>query len=413
MASRRFFGLMGVASAVSLTRGFAIAALLDPASFGTYAVVVASGAFGSTLISAGRVEQTMKSYPRLWVNGAHGEVVARSDATAGLLIRRSAILAAAIALAATTLPAQADWLWLALGAVVVAAATAAVSLYASAHRATLDLPSMGAVTLQRASLSISLGCTGALLFSWPGAVAGEIIAAWSGMMLSRRKTVALARAGEAALAPAQALAASNDPAGGRWLFASTLAASGPAYLDRPFVAALWGPAAAGSYAFLMLFVTCANVVVGIAAQKVGPQFIRMAHAQEPVRQLVCLATRWIGVCLASTLIGLALAGFSLLKWPLNGLGNEYGVQGPLLAAIAILCSFQVSVFLEWLLISLDRERDVFLASATHIVVACAAAWFTHWLGGTMMTLLFGLAAAKFFQIVVQSIAIRSVSTASR
>ena len=87
-----FLTLMALASAISLLRGFAVAGLLDAASFGVYAAVFAAGTFGSLLVSGGRVELTQKTYPRLWSDGQHAALLGLADRGARTLVLRAAVV---------------------------------------------------------------------------------------------------------------------------------------------------------------------------------------------------------------------------------------------------------------------------------------------------------------------------------
>lgn len=393
MATRTFLGLMGTGAALSLARGFAIASLLDVTAFGMYAVVVACGAFASTLLSSGRIEQTMKTYPRLWADGRRTDVVASSDRTLVVLAARLLVLGAVVLL---TIAALNIGHWsVALGSLLVALSVATVSLYASGQRASLDLRSMGAVTLQRAVLAIALGCLGAWWASWHGAIAGEIVGGICGTWLSRRQMIRLSVASTTAL-PAVPPSDSSTAAR-RWMFASTLAAAAPAYLDRPFVANFWGAEAAGRYGFLMLFVTGASVVAGIAAQKIGPQLVAAGHRGGALHGQIRLASRWITACGIVCLAGMSLAAWLLLDGWLAGLAHRYAIDGTTLGIATLLCCLQAAIIVEWLLISRDRERDVFGAAFVHLGAALTVCALAIAVEFSLTQFFAGLAIAKALQ----------------
>jgi hypothetical protein len=390
-----FLALMALASAISLLRGFAVAGLLDAASFGIYATVFAAGTFGSLLVSGGRVELTQKTYPRLWSDGQHAALLGSVDRGARVLVLRAGLLASLIA-AVAMIAGRSDLLAPALAAAVVSWSTASVSIYASAQRASRELRSMGMVTLQRSLAAVVLGCVGAWLGSWPGAIGGEVVGSLVGVGLSRRWVVRLARPGSGS-EPGPPTAAAQ--AGKRWLFAAALSGAVPFYLDRLFVAHRWGAEAVGRYGFLMLFVTGANVVASIVVQKVGPQLVHMSHTGSPLRAQAALATRWIGACLALYLAGMALAGFLLLKLDVGGFATKFALDAPLMAIASVLCCLQLGLILDWLLISHDRERDMYIATNVYLAAAVVAAVLATWLDWSIVELLAALALAKLGHVL--------------
>lgn len=392
-----FLSLMALAAGISLLRGFAVAALIETPAFGVYAAVYGVGAFGSILISGGRVELTQKMYPRLWTDGQYAPLLSSADRVASVLALRAAGFAMALAAAAALL-GRTGLIGPAVAAAFLSWAMTTLSLYSSAHRASRDLSSMGSVTLQRSAAAVALGCIGAWLASWPGALAGEMIGSFIGAGLSRRMVVRLS-ASNAGGAPSPAAAAEVARAGERWLFAAGITAAVPVYLDRLFVAHRWGVEAVGRYGFLMLLVTGANVVTGIVAQKVGPQLVHMRRSGAAVGAQVRIAARWIGACSGLYLLGMALAGFALLQLELTNFAVKFDLDAPLLAIAAVLCCLQLAHIVEWFSISHDRERDMYSASNVYLgaaVLAAALAWRLDW---SMVEFFAALTLAKAAHVV--------------
>ena len=90
MGTRSFLLIMGLSSAVTLLRGFVLAAILDIGDFGLYAVTIGSVAFCGILVSVGSIEATWKVFPRLWVRGLESRIVQQSRAIDLRLTLRSA-----------------------------------------------------------------------------------------------------------------------------------------------------------------------------------------------------------------------------------------------------------------------------------------------------------------------------------
>src|SRR5262245_55843619 len=95
-----FLSIMGLASAISMGRIFVIGVVLERTAFGTYATVVAAGAFASWLLSCGMIEQTSKAYPRLWAEQRPLEVLRCARTAARRLLARAVLFMAPLAVVA-------------------------------------------------------------------------------------------------------------------------------------------------------------------------------------------------------------------------------------------------------------------------------------------------------------------------
>lgn len=391
-----FFVQMGASSALALVRGFVIAWLLSAAGFGIYALIVGIGTFSASVLGLGRIEQTNKIFPRLFVDGRWADARREADAVARLL-GRNAVLAVAAAVAALLVAGRSEWIGAALAAGGVALGVAWVAIYMSLQRASGDLSMVGRANIARTLIALVLSAAGASLGSWPGAIAGEVAAAFLGAWIFRR----FARRSEGA--PTATVAADAGAGAQRyWLFGGFLLAAVPLYLDRTFVVAVYGAAAAGAYAFLMLFVTAAATVTTILVQKIGPQIVRMERQGAGIGAQIGLMARWGGAMIAISAVGMAAAAFVLLEGPAAALGAKYGLTPALLAATAVLSFTQVSTMLDWILLSRDRERLVFLAAAIYLAAIASSAVLVVEAGAPLIAAIWALAAGKLLQIIVQT-----------
>jgi O-antigen/teichoic acid export membrane protein len=399
--SRAFFVVMGCAAGVSLARGFAVAAALGPSGFGAYAAIVAAGAFGSILLSLGQIETSMKTFPRMWAEGRGLSVLHQADSLAMRIGLRAATAPAAAAALLAALD-RSEWIAHAFGVAAVAAATAWVSLYASALRATSDLRSLARATAIRAGLALGFATAGAAVLGWAGGIAGEVVAATAAAAWTRQAFVRRERAGHRAVAPVTPPSAASTQVGW-WMLGATLAAAAPFYLDRMLVARTLGVEAAGRYALLMLFVLAASTLAGIVAQRVGPELVKAAHAgMAPARQLRT-ALVWMAGQVAVFGVFVLLAAIALLVGPFDGLGRRFALDVPLLSAAAAIGALQSSVLLDWLLLSRDREQHVFIAAASYLLAALALAAWVILAQPDLAALLLGLLAAKTVHVCVQAV----------
>jgi len=392
--NRSFFSQMALSSALALIRGFVLAQILAPESFGRYAMVVAAGTFAASLLGLGRIEQTNKRFPRLFADGHAREALGEADAIGQLLLIR-ALVAGITIIAITLLVGVPDWTMGILCGVAVSLTVGWQSTYASVHRAGGELISLAHSNLARTALALTLAALGGYLLSWQGAVIGEVAAAATGAWISRRFAWRLSlTARPRETAPA---APNTD----LWLFAAFLIGSIPVYLDRLLVSALYGSEATGQYSVLMLFVTGASTLMSIIVQKLGPQVVRLVHERASFRSQITLVAAWSTGAIALVATGMAFAAVALLYGPLLPLAEKYNLGSTTLVATSLLCVAQVSVILDWLLLAHDRERWLFAAVVAYLAALAAGIAIVAATRADMIALLWVVAAAKCLQVFVQ------------
>lgn len=403
----RYIGTMMLASAITLIRGFAVAAILHQAAFGIYATTVAAGLFASSLLSFGLIERTFKVYPRLLAEYRGMEALTNGGVVSLKLILRFFFL-----LPLTILSAHLIGLGIVVGASVacVALSTAILSLYASLLRATTDIHSLSVATLYRALSAIGFAVGGAWALGWPGAILGEISAGIIGVFLSRyyvRRIVRLASKRKGLSTPSDASGQHSD-AKGLWVFFGFLAVAVPGYLDRSFIAATFDAASAGTYAFLLLFVVGANTVVGILVQKAGPTLIHMERSGMTVSQQLRYALRWLSLFWAAWLVGVVLIAVALLGTPLASFAQKYQITFSMLPAVWAMGCLQVTAILDFILLSRDRETALFASSFSYLVVTILICGITFWFRLSLLEFIWLLTAAKLFHFSAQAGAIWSI-----
>lgn len=410
MGTGRFFISMVLASALSMGRIFIAAAILDAAPFGIYAVVVATGAFVGVLLSCGLVEASFKDYPRLWNDGRAADVIGHAAKGLVTLTLRGVALLVALVGAAMFIE-QLD-VSVAVSVAAVGLSVAVTSLYSSVLRATTHVEALGRVTLRRTVVAVLLAVAGALAWGWPGAVLGEVLAGVGAVLLSRRAANALARGVTPKSTPTQDLALKMQ-SGGLWTFFGFLAAAAPTYLDRPFVASRYGTVVVGSYALLVVFVTAANVFIGIVSQKVGPRLVQMEQQGHTLLAQARYAFRWVGGFWLLWMGGMLVVGMALVWTPLAALAAKYQITPAMWLATAALGCMQMSHLLDFIFLSRDVERLVFLSGAGYLLGTVAACAATYVADVSLTELIWLFSFAKVLQVVCQLFFIARLHSAQR
>jgi len=401
-SSSRYVVIMSFAAMIALVRGFIVAGILELFSFGLYATIVAVGMFSSALVSFGEIERTIKTFPRLWVEERHRRsVVDRADKSAWVMILRAAAFFAFL-LTCTLADAIRSFAQMGMFVALIALGAALSSLYASAIRATCDVELLARNTLFRALIVLLFGLSGAYYFSWQGAILGEVSGAIIGVLITRHSVLGkmtFPAANDKYIRENDGIPAPPDR--GLWLFFAGLLASAPVYLDRAFVASVLGAAMVGTFGFLLLFVTGANTFAGIIAQKVGPQLVKMQHLGDPLSAQIRYAMRWLALISVICIVGMIVVAFLLFFGPGQYFYIKFQLNIKLICAAAVLCSLQTGVILDFILISRNQERAVFIAACWYILAFGVVVWVVLWLRLSLVDFVWLLALAKLFHIVAQ------------
>jgi hypothetical protein len=355
MISRLYLPLMMLASAMTFVRGFAAAGVLSQEDFCRYAVAVSVGAFVSTFLSFGAIEGTSKRYPRMWNAGRPRDVVSDAVLIARTLLGRG-LLACLVGGVLSWLHDSPQYFAAAIFSCTMALSTLAASLL----RATASSAAIALLTLARAMVAFVLVMVGATILGWPAAIAGEAFAAtamaavaWGGV----RRMAGTQEDPSAERNMHEPKATNRD---GLLLFYASLLSSAPFYLDRAFVSVSFGDETAGHYGLLVGVVTAAGVVGGIGVQRVGPAIVALQEQSSGRAALVRCIAPWVAAVLLTS-VGASGSFFALTTL---GVGSfaAYAATSSQVILIGFLAVFQATVFVEWIALSLDRERDILMAA---------------------------------------------------
>ncbi len=407
LSTHIYFLVMMSCSALTLLRGFAVAAIVDTEAFGTYAMAIGVGAFLGLFVSLGTVEATWKKFPTLWANGLGQKTIVSSRKLDRTLLYRVLGAMGVVVLPAAFLGA---WEWV-IFAIAVGGYTFSIAVTSSGGsflRASGDLSSLGKATALRTSVALVSSLIGAWVLSWPGAVLGEVLAAlfYMGYVeVVRRRHENIPTGTSSPLPDTDAKAEASETRGGQVLFLAGIAAAAPIYLDRLYVSSLIEPELLGTYGFVMMFNVGALTLAGITVQKVGPQIVRMIAQGAELQTILICVVRWIGLLAGVLIVGLSIAGVLLLVGPLDNLGSKYGVTMPMMVAVTLLCVGQAFIQFDWVLLGLGEERMVLAASLVLFAATAIGFWLIATAEATIVSVILILAGAKALQLVVQLIAI--------
>lgn len=402
-----FFVLMSLSSGLALVRAFVLAWLLSPAAFGTYALIVALGTFAGSVLSLGQIERSYKRFPRLFIGG-HARLAMEESDRISVSLGVRALGCGALLVLGAWIWGHSDWMAGAAATAAIGFGSALQSNYNSVQRAGGNLMGLSRATLSRTVIALVLAAAGGLVWSWLGAIMGEVVGAVIGAWVTRNWAVeAMERA------PVSSSDVAPDPEEREmWLFGSFLVLAIPTYLDRSLVSSLYGNVVTGTYALLMIFVTGALAAVGIINQKLIPEFVRLERQGVPPGVFLRVLLRWVGGLGALCLMVTGAGAFALLVWPFDTLGAKYGLDVPLFVATGLLAAAQAGQFISWPLMAHDREQDVFLAAAAYLALLAAGAVVAIYGNLELTSLILIMAGAKLGHVAILAVlAFRQFRTA--
>lgn len=398
-----FLVIMLSASALTMVRMAAVAGLLAPVDFARYATIIATGAYLATVISFGAVEATIKAFPRLVEDSRQGELRGRAYPIFALLARRAALVGVPSLVIGHAFGL--DWLrdfGLAAG---YAFGTASMALVASLQRALNNAPRLAAGTFMRTFVVFFFVVGAAWAAGLDAALAAEVGATALVCALSVQLFVPRSEHRDAARTPALPVASGDRS--GRTVFLANSAVNAPFYLDRLYVSVVMGGEVAGRYAVLALFLMFAALLVGIIAQRVGPDAIRLVHRDQNAVAATRHMARWIALSSAFWLIFIVGAAFAL-AWPsLPESISRYGIEPHLVAPIAVSGILLNLGLLEFLVIALDREAALLRAALGFLVMTLIAASAVALFGAGLVEMLWALAGCRMLYGFMLVLALRS------
>lgn len=398
---------MAGSAGLGIVRLLVLAALLSVEDYGIYSIGIAIVMFLSSLPALGLVEETRKSYPRLYADGRADEIVARADHVTRLVGRRTAVIGAVAVIGALTLGYH---IWaIGIAALTILAFGVAWSLVmASALRAGGSPFPLAATSFIRAIVTLILCVAVAKPFGLMGVLWGEAIGALIGsssMRFALRRLYGNSRKASPETYPTHASQA------GMLVFLGMLFVSAPAYLNRPVAALAMPPAEVGTLALLLVLVSVLQTTVGIIDQIVGPRLIHWERAGlslniQKRRLFLIIGSLALFCFLCFGLI------WQALHLPLvSPIIEKYALSGTMMLPAAVLSAFSITTIIDWMLQAHNLERWVTIAAIGNLATFGFLTLLVILGNIGMLAYLWGIAAAKFCQLCIQLVTILRMNEA--
>lgn len=347
---------LAAVSALSMLRILAAAGGLSQAAFAEYAAIVALGSFLGGMLSFGKIEGTIKSFPRLATEGQVYQIRREVRSVLYVLALRSILL---------SLPLLASGYFFALPSLLTLGAgfgygfgVGCFAILASVQRAFAQPMLLLAGTAFR-TLSAFVVVVAMVFFTdatlWQ-LVAAECLTMVFVSILSEalifRFTPTDAKTVEERSGDTQSSGNS-----GLLIFLAFSLIAVPVYLDRFFVNQLFTTTDAAQYAVLAVFLLASSLLVNTLCQRIGPDIVKMAMHSDSHSAIMKYMLSWSGVAILIWGLFLTLVGvlfhFEFLP---NGL-KRYDISPAHLAPIFLLGAASISSIFEFYMMALDREKN--------------------------------------------------------
>jgi hypothetical protein len=392
-----FFLLMGGASAIGIIKFWLLATVLPKADFALYSAVYAAAVFGSSFVSLGSVEGSLKSFAQLAHRGEKPALLQAFGTVVRQLLVRHALLFA-VAIAALAVTDRSYWLAV-LGSVVLSLNTTLFGLAASLYRSLGRMQAMALTTLARVVLAAAVAVGLAYILPWQQVFAVESMVL---MGLSAALVFALHRMLQAL--PAQEVAAEETATGAPpeniLIFVAFTMAAVPLSIDRMAAVTFAGAGPAAPYAFIAIFISAAYTFASIYAQKAGPELLR-ARLAAPGAPLLGITARHVAlVSIANAM--LAASGLIVCHVLFyDTVFLKYGLTFADAALTVLAAALQFSIVPDWALIAQDRERRMVVSSAAFVLIWAAGFAVSIAIGGGAAGLVIAMIGARIAQAVLQ------------
>lgn len=413
-----FLALMIFSAGLSFVRILSVAAFLIANDFSTYAVIISLGAFLSYMLSFGKVEATVKLFPRDFVNNDCGKIYKNSASIIGLLSIRSFLFLIVFLFAEFIF----DFLdfFTVLCLVLIALMHALVALVASVLRALGNLFLYAFNTLFRAIVSVVSVIAVAfytkdlalVLVVEVAAVLFGFVVSWIYLRGYLRKQARYSDAAAGAVQSNKArkfgLGSTHDE---RLLFFSYAMVSMPFYLDRFFVSSIFNEKESAQYAVLAVFLSGAILIVNTISQKIGPDSIKEIAVNGQLSNAYFYVLRWASYIVVGWFLTITTIAFAFyLELVPSGL-TKYNLQLSYFAVVGVLGGLHVTSLFEFLLLGQDKEKEFFSAAFVYFIFIILMSSFVYWFNLEIIWFFIGLIACRilYFLAILYNLRFLKVS----
>lgn len=338
-----------------------------PESYGMFILLIGVIILIGSFISVGEIEKTIKEYPTNWITKQF-DLINESISRLLLLMFLRALLVIFIYVIYAYIMEQEVNLIILTAAFFIMFNHSVNPIFTSLFRSSSSLSFFAYSQLARTLLSIIILTVAAYNYSWEGLLVAEALSSilifpiylfFINRQFSEEKIkfkIAFKIEKEIFINIFKPSSIS-----GLYLYLSIMMISIPLYLDKFIIGEFKGPELVGVYGVSFLIVQIGVLINNVLSQKAGPDFIKNKINNRKVnliRQLI----NWISVGIVMQLFICVLVLLVLESGLIQYYLPKYNISFDILLVACLLSLFQFNGLTEFALISIDREKMIFVSN---------------------------------------------------
>ena len=378
MKSILFFSSMIFSSSLSFFRVLILATIISLVDFTYYTTIVALGAFLGSFFSFGIVEETYKKYP-IWIAKNKFGILKKSLLTIVKQLFSRFIFSIIIILSITFLVND-SYIIIVFFSLSIGFLHSIISVLASTQRAIGDLDAYAFSSIIRAILAIVF----VVFIAWLTknyllTLLAEIIAMFGGAMIAYAYSNSSLKKinNNISVSESKKVHINKKDKNGLILFISYTIISVPFYLDRSFVTLNYDETSASQYALLALFLSISFLLINVISQKVSPQIFKIIELTKSYKSAYVYTFKW---CLLFMLSWILIVTFIWVFFTLGILPEgllKYKLSDDLFLALIFLGTLSVTNLLEFVIISIDKEKKFLKSAALYLITLIIFSFITN------------------------------------
>ena len=396
MKSILFFSSMIFSSGLSFLRVIILATILSVVDFTYYTTILAAGAFIGSFYSFGIIEGTFKKFP-IWI--AQNELGLLKNSLANILkILFTRFCYVCIIISLITYLINADYILPVIISISMGFLHSIISILASTQRAIGDLNAYAFSSLIRSVLAIILVVLIAwltneyllVLFAEIIAMLGGSFIAYVYSMISLKKL----NIGSSVLDIGKVQIDKKNK-NDLILFVSYTILSVPFYLDRSFVTLNFTELIAAQYALLALFLSISFLLINAISQKVSPEIFKIIELTKNYKLAYNYVFKWSGLFIITWIIIIVFLWFFFSSGLVPEGLLKYKLTDNLFVVLLLLGSLSVTNLLEFVIISIDKEKKFLKSAFVYLLFLGLTAFVTFFFEFQLMSFIWMMVFSRF------------------
>ena len=179
------------------------------------------------------------------------------------------------------------------------------------------------------------------------------------------------------------------------LFVSYTILSVPFYLDRSFVTLNFTELIAAQYALLALFLSISFLLINTISQKVSPEIFKIIELTKNYKLAYNYVFKWSGLFIITWIIIIIFLWFFFSSGLVPEGLLKYKLTDNLFVVLLLLGSLSVTNLLEFVIISIDKEKKFLKSAFVYLLFLGLTAFVTFFFEFQLMSFIWMMVFSRF------------------